>query len=79
MLWDGSTSTPADYETRQARIEAHDAFDELWRSGMFTRREAYAKLARFLQLSRRETHIGHFNIEQCRRTSDFCRSLIESR
>ncbi len=34
--WDGSTSTPADYETRQARIAAHDPFDYLWKSGMFT-------------------------------------------
>lgn len=72
VLWNGSTSTPADYQTRQARIQAHNSFDELWRSGVFTRREAYKKLEVFLGLSRKETHIGHFNIKQCQRTLDFC-------
>lgn len=75
VLWDGSTSTPADYETRQARIEAHSWFDALWQSGIFTRKKAYKKLAAHLGLSPRKTHIGHFNKDQCQRTIDFCMDI----
>lgn len=78
VLWDGSTSTPADFATRQARIEAHHWFDALWQSGIFSRKKAYRKLAKHLGLSRKATHIGHFNIEQCRYAIDFCKSITES-
>lgn len=75
VLWDGSTSTPADYATRQARIEAHDHFDRLWQSGVFSRKKAYKKLAEYLDLSKKKTHIGCFSLEQCQRTIDFCKAL----
>lgn len=74
VLWDGSTSTPADYQTRQARIEAHTWFDALWQSGTFSRKQAYKALSTHLHLSRRKTHIGYFNIEQCQQTIEFCRA-----
>lgn len=74
VLWDGSTSTPADYATRQARIEAHEHFDRLWKSGVFSRNRAYRKLAKYLGLPKRKAHIGHFNIALCQRTIDFCRA-----
>jgi len=79
VQWDGSTSTPADFATRQARIEAHSWFDALWQSGIFSRKRAYKKLAAHLDLPARKTHIGHFNKDQCHRTIDFCRALTESR
>jgi len=79
VLWDGSTSTPADYATRQARIEAHSWFDALWQSGIFSRKKAYRKLAEHLGLSRKKTHIGRFDKEQCKRTIDFCMALTESK
>ena len=74
VLWDGSTSTPADYQTRQARIEAHSWFDRLWQSGSYTRKGAYKALSKYLRIPTRKTHIGHFNVEQCQRTVDFCRA-----
>lgn len=72
--WNGSTSTPADYDTRQARIEAHHSFDHLWQSGMFSRSKAYYVLAKHLGLSKRKTHIGRFDFEQCQRTIEFCKA-----
>lgn len=72
VLWDGSTSTPADFGTRQARIQTHAHFDALWRSGLFTRKQAYKALAKHLGLPRRKTHIGYFNRVQCIRAIDFC-------
>lgn len=63
--WSGSTSTPADYPTRQIRIQAHIALDSLWRSGTFKRQEIYKRLAEHLGLPVAKTHIGHFDKAQC--------------
>jgi len=32
VLWEGSTSTPANYETRQLRIKRHALFDKRWKT-----------------------------------------------
>lgn len=77
VLWNGSTSTPADFATRQARIEVHEWFDTLWQSGIFSRKKAYKKLAVYLGLSPKKTHIGHFDIEQCKRTIEFCKAVTQ--
>lgn len=74
--WDGSTSTPADQETRDARIEAHDAFDALWRDRHISRSEAYRRLAAFMNVGKHETHIGMFDKEQCEIVVEFSRSLL---
>ena len=69
--WNGSTSTPADEETRKARIKAHDAFDPLWKFGRYRRTQLYKKLADFMGLGDKETHIGMFDKEQCARVIEF--------
>jgi len=75
-LWDGSTSTPADYQTRQARVRAHNAFDALWKSGTLTRHNAYTKLAAYLKLPKRKVHIGRFNQQQCNQAIDFSKIIM---
>ena len=74
--WDGSTSSPADYETRQARIEAHDFFDYLWKHGLFKRKEIYKKLADFLGLKGKDTHIGQFDKETALKVRGFAENII---
>jgi len=59
--------TPADRATKLARIRAHDAFDQLWRGGGMTRKQAYAWLRRTLGLSKHEAHIGRFDVATCER------------
>ena len=54
-------ATPANKETRDARIVAHDAFDALWKSGVVTRQVAYAWLQHKLHVE----HIGHATLEAC--------------
>ncbi|KKL86831.1 hypothetical protein LCGC14_1940770 [marine sediment metagenome] len=76
VCWDGSTSTPADYETRQARMLAHAAFDQLWRSGLFTRKTAYKKLSVYLGLKPKDTHIGLFDAETACKAKEFARGLL---
>ena len=77
VCWDGSTSTPADYNTRQARIEAHDAFDRLWRSGMFKRKEAYHKLAKHLKMKTEDVHIGHFDKDTALEVGEFAKMILK--
>jgi hypothetical protein len=51
MCWGGETSTPADQRTRDARNEAHLAFDSLWKgkATIMSRAEAYKWLAETMQ------------------------------
>lgn len=58
---------PADRATRRARIEAHDAFDLVWKTGKMSRRSAYRWMQKAMNLSRDEAHIGRFTKEQCQR------------
>lgn len=59
--------TPADKPTKAKRIEAHDAFDKLWKENGMTRGDAYRWMQRVLNLSAREAHIGSFDIAMCER------------
>src|SRR5206468_10729013 len=62
----------ANAELRRARNEAHDAFDPIWQFGPLKRAEAYAWLAEQLGIARDATHIGEFDLEQCRRVIEVC-------
>ena len=73
--WDGDNSTPADHDTRQERISAHDFFDYLWKTGMMTRKKAYCKLSNYLELSVKDCHIGLFNKTMALRTQEFARNI----
>lgn len=72
----------ANAELRQAKIEAHAAFDQLWKSttpaGTFDRSGAYKWLAEQLGISRDDCHIGMFDVEMCRRVVEVCSQAIMS-
>jgi hypothetical protein len=75
-MWGGSTSTPADLETRAARMEAHSHFDRLWEDGEpGSRGRAYAALRSYMGLSASDCHIGMMTAAQCRQVVEFCNSL----
>ena len=77
VSWNGNS--PANYSTRQARMQAHEIFDQLWKSGMLTRKDAYKKLSLFLGIPRKETHIAEFNWEQCQKTLQFANEILEDK
>lgn len=63
---DGSPKgIPGDKETRSLWIKVHQLFDQFWKSGELTRRQAYKNLAKLMDLSVRKTHIGRFTKEEC--------------
>ncbi len=72
---DDKTASPADFDTRVARIQAHKIFDKLWKYGPRRRNSYYQRLANYLHLSKKETHIGQFNIEQCKKVIEFTKGL----
>jgi len=56
---------PANAETKKARIQAHEAFDTLWKNGGMTRKEAYKWIQDALPLLKEEAHISRFDKETC--------------
>ncbi len=67
--WTGGT--PANKETRDARQKAHSCFDALWKTGKLKRKKAYKKLAHYLDLPIKDTHIRFLNLEQCGQVLEF--------
>lgn len=69
---------------RQAKQDAHRAFDALWRAKMeregcrqkVARNAGYAWLAEQLGIARDLCHIGYFDIETCRRVVELCRPYL---
>lgn len=67
---------PADHATRQMRIKAHRAFDEIWRDHqLLTRGAAYRWLSKRMGV---EAHMGAMNIEQCEHVINLCSTFDPS-
>ena len=77
----------ANAELRQAKIDAHAAFDPLWkavaqRDGInpcHARNRGYGWLAKEMGLDRQEAHIGKFDADQCRRVVVLCGAVRAGR
>lgn len=65
----------ANKQLRLARVQAHAAFDPLWKKGSWPRPKAYRWLADRLGIAPDACHIAHFDLNQCRRTVDVVRTL----
>lgn len=65
----------ANGQLRYWKKRAHDAFDPLWKYGKFKRRRnaAYAWLAEQMGLPVEKTHIGMFDVGQCKAVIQICR------
>lgn len=57
--------TMATSALRKKRMEAHEAFDPIWRSGKVSRGQAYHLLACALKIPKGECHMSWFEAEQC--------------
>ena len=58
--------TLAPPELRRLRYEAHQQFDQLHKSGLMTRQEAYRWLAYMVQAPMAHAHIGHLGEYYCK-------------
>ena len=70
---------PANKETKEWRIKAHDAFDTLWKCGgiNMNRKRAYKLLAE--KLGVKIIHIGESDIETCKKIIDASTQLLPPR
>lgn len=57
--------TPADAATKRARMAAHEAFDQLWKSRAMSRKEAYRWLRLVMRMTLEQGHIARFTIAEC--------------
>lgn len=66
----------ANAELRYWKKAAHAAFDPLWKRGPFRyhRDVAYGWLARKMGLPFEHTHIGLFDVSQCKKAVRICRN-----
>jgi hypothetical protein len=62
----------ANRELRAAKQQAHAAFDPIWRETGTSRRVASIWLSEALGLALDKTHIGEFDLAQCRRVVEVC-------
>ncbi len=53
-------------------MDAHAAFDPIWKDGRMKRKQAYAWLGEQLGLSERDCHIGWMSDEDLRRVAEIC-------
>ena len=63
---------------RLKRIETHQAFDSYWKRRHMSRTAAYKWLARKMDLPAETAHIGGFEMDQCQKVIDLCRSEKEA-
>ncbi|NEO85473.1 MAG: hypothetical protein F6J87_14680 [Spirulina sp. SIO3F2] len=59
--------TLANTEIRNARKHVHALFDRIWKEGWLSRKEAYKRMAKELDIPSQECHIGWFDVPECRK------------
>lgn len=64
----------ANAQLRYWKQEAHAAFDPIWKYGLKKRNEAYAWLASCMGLPVKKTHIGMFDVAQCKQVVAICKT-----
>lgn len=58
---------------RLKRQETHVVFDGFWRAQGWTRKQAYAWLARAMRLDADDAHIACFEMDDCEQAIELCR------
>lgn len=65
----------ANKELRLWKKKAHAAFDPLWKFKKITRSRAYETLSKELNISKKDAHIGMFDVDQCKRVVEIFSEL----
>lgn len=68
----------ADFNLRKCKIKAHFYFDEIFKRGIMTRKEAYEWLSEQLSLPLEYTHIGMFRPETCAKVVEVSKKLLKT-
>jgi hypothetical protein len=67
----------ANAELRMWKKEAHKFFDRIWKGQLKTRTSAYKWLARELGIPSPVTHIGMFDVDNCRKVVEVSKKFLD--
>lgn len=70
--------TLANGELRHKRIEAHKAFDWLWKSGLMSKWQAYKWMQGKLGLNDKQAHIAKFSDYMCNQLINICSEVYKN-
>lgn len=70
--------TLANGDLRNKRIQAHKAFDRLWKSGLMTKWQAYKWMQGKLALPEQDAHIAKFSEYMCDRLISTCNQVYDN-
>lgn len=70
--------TLANKQLRRQRQAAHAVFNQLWRSGLMNKRQAYLWLQAKLDLPECEAHIAKFSEGRCHLVVDLCKQFLSA-
>lgn len=68
----------ANKELREWKELTHSHFDPIWKEEYVSREELYIQLSNHLGRERKETHIGMFDVKDCRSTIKWAANLYNS-
>lgn len=68
--------TLANKNLRRERQAAHAVFNQLWKCGLMTKRQAYLWLQAKLDLPECEAHIAKFSEGRCHLVMDLCQQFL---
>ena len=67
----------ANGKLRALRTTAHRYFDQLYKTGVMSKQEAYRWLADLIGAPLSEAHIGHLGEYYCKQVIDKCKEMLE--
>lgn len=68
--------SPCGPVTRRARLEAHDWFDQIWKTRQMDRSRAYQWLSDQMGIPKERTHIGMMTAAQAWRVVEICKARV---
>lgn len=69
----------ANGKLKKLKIECHDMFDRLWKSGEMSRHQAYAEMAGRLGIMKNECHFGWFDEDMLNKSKEILISWLNER
>ena len=70
--------TLANGDLRNKRIQAHHAFDAIWKQGIMSRGQAYQWMQHKFSLTRAQAHIGYFSEYMCDELIRACQEVLQN-
>lgn len=67
----------ANKSLREAKREAHEHFDKLWKEGHLKRKHAYLLMSLYLGIPPEYTHIGMFKESTCREVTEWSKFIYK--